>query len=91
MQCPSYRWLAEGATRFTRVRGGPLAGKALGVGDLVSPDAGGDARTVEQVGGQADDRVEQVVLAGAQRHLPKFAYNEKANLFLQGKRIDWRV
>ena len=77
---------------LARVRGVPLAGEALGVGDLVSPDAGGDARTVEQVGGgQADDSVEQVVLTGAQRHLPKFAYNEKANLFLQGKRIDWRV
>ena len=30
----SYRWRAGGAMRLTRVRGVPLAGEALGFGDL---------------------------------------------------------
>jgi len=30
VQCSSYRWLAGGSIRPTRVRGVPLAGEALG-------------------------------------------------------------
>jgi len=32
MQSASYRWLAGGSMRRTRVRGVPLAGEALGFG-----------------------------------------------------------
>ena len=34
VQRPSYPWRAGGAMRLTRMRGVPLAGKALGFGDL---------------------------------------------------------